>query len=488
MRLTVLAAALLAVLLPSTASAHGHLASSRPAAGAHLAEVPRQLRLDFTEVPELTFTSVRLVGPDGREVQLGALDYAPDSRRAVVAPVAGAMTAGKYTVVWQMAGSDGHPVRGRFEFVVAPGAMGVGVVPGSETPSPTAAGTPGSEGMQGAMHHDPSSMPEGNGFGADSPVYVLIRWLQFAGVLLVIGAAAFHLFVVSYLRRDTRSEGERAEPAMLADAEGRAARIGYLAAGVLGVTLILRLVAQSYAMHGAGDAFSPTLSAQMIRNTNWGRGWLLQLVGVLLAASGFHGAWKHARGATTGGRSGAWRLAALGAVLAAFSLPLSGHAASAPTLRVLAILADGLHVLAASSWLGTLAVVLFAGMTAALRQPSEERGQLVRALINAFSPVALASAAVAMTTGVFAAWLHVGTIPGLWTTRYGILLLVKLAILGVVGLTGFYNWRFVKPRLGSDSATAHLQRSARIEVAVAIAVLFVTAILVATPTSMDMVM
>ena len=123
----------------------------------------------------------------------------------------------------------------------------------------------------------------------------------------------------------------------------------------------------------------------------------------------------------------------------------------------------------------------------ALGSRSEE-APMVAELINAFSPVALASAALAVGTGVFAAWLHVGRIPNLWGTRYGVTLLVKLTILGVVGLTGFYNWRFVKPRLGTAEATVHLQRSARVEVAIAVLVLLVTAVLVATPTSMDMEM
>ena len=116
------------------------------------------------------------------------------------------------------------------------------------------------------------------------------------------------------------------------------------------------------------------------------------------------------------------------------------------------------------------------------------RGPLTRSLVNAFSPVALASAGVATTTGLFAAWIHVGAIPNLWGTRYGITLLIKLTVLGAVALTGFYNWRFVKPRLGTEEASAHLERSARIEVGVAIIVLLVTAVLVATPTSMDMTM
>ena len=181
-------------------------------------------------------------------------------------------------------------------------------------------------------------------------------------------------------------------------------------------------------------------------------------------------------------------MATLGVVMLAFSPAFSGHAAATPKLQLLAVLADGFHVLAASSWLGSLALVLLAGLPAALQLAESERGTKVAELINAFSPVALTSAALAASTGVFTAWLHVGRVPNLWGTRYGVTLLVKLAVLGIVALTGFYNWRFVKPRLGTNDATLHLRRSARMEDAVAVLVLLVTAILVATPTSMDVEM
>jgi copper transport protein len=464
---TALAALLTAILVLSSAPApllaHDHLKRSSPAAGAHLAQVPKQIRLDFTESPELTFSSVRLLSASGREIPLGPLSFAPDSRRALVAPVTGAMDAGAYVVMWQVAGADGHPVRGRFEFVVAPGAVGPSVPPREMS----------------AVHHDPVTMPEGNGFGAESPLYVVVRWLQFTALLLIIGAVSFRYFVLAYLRRDTASGRVRAEPAFLADAERGAAVVGLVAVGALAATLVLRLLAQSYAMHGADAVFDVGLVGGMIRKTMWGGGWLLQLVGIVLAAVGFH----RARGSPAW-----WPLAACGAVVAAFSPAFSGHAASAPTLRTLAIATDGLHVLAASSWLGTLSIVLIAGLGAATRQAPGARGPLVRSLINAYSPLALASAGVAAATGVFAAWLHVGTVPNLWSTRYGIILLGKLAILGIVALTGFYNWRVVRPRLGADEATTRLQRSARVEVAVAVLVLLVTAVLVATPPSLDAAM
>lgn len=479
--------AFLVTLAPTAAFAHGRLKRSEPASGAHLAETPRLLRLEFSETLELNFTSVRLLARDGREITLAPLAFAADSRRAVVAAVRGAMAAGTYTVVWQMAGDDGHPVRGRFEFVVAPGAMGTGVVTGDSA----AAGIPAA--MDSSMHHDPASMPESTGFDANSPLYVALRWLQYAALTLAIGAASFRFLVLGLLRRDRQDVGEQSSFAL--EAERRAARIGHAAVALLGATLLLRLGAQSYAMHGVTDVFDGSLIAAMLTHTMWGWGWLLQLAGVAIAGVGYH----HARGdgrnvfsagadSTRRGSDGWWTIAALGALVVAFSPALSGHAASAPRLRALAVLADGVHVLGASSWLGTLAIVLLAGLPVVSRQVAEARGPLARSLIHAFSPVALASAGVAATTGIFAAWLHVGTIPNLWGTRYGITLLVKLAVLGVVALTGFYNWRVVQPRLGTEAATVHLLRSARVEVAVAVVVLLVTAVLVASPTSMDATM
>lgn len=493
---TLIAAIALTMSTPGSASAHGRLKSSTPAAGAHLASVPAQVRLDFSEAPELTFTMIRLQTADGRAIALTAPAHATDSRRSIVAQVAEAIVAGTYVVMWQIAGDDGHPVRGRFDFVVAPGAEGVGVVPVavSRAVPGDSAGTPPHD--MNAMHHDPVTMPQGDGFGAESPAYVIVRWIGFVALLIVVGAAAFRAFVLRRLRTDGDQDVRGEARAMTLAAEHGAARLGLLAVLLLAATLGFRLFAQSYAMHGANRSLDIVLIWQMIRSTTWGGGWMLQLMGVLLAGAGFYGARSASRREravpmdaqdTTPQPSTTswWALASAGAVACAFAPAFSGHASSAPRFRALAVLADGVHVLAASSWLGTLAVVLAAGIAASRMQSAERRGPMVRSLIMAFSPVALVAAGIATVTGVFAAWLHVGTIPNLWGTRYGITLLIKLGVLGVVTLTGFYNWKFVQPRLGTDEATVKLQRSARVEVAVAVLVLLVTAVLVASPTSMD---
>lgn len=451
------------LLAVGTAWAHGKLKSSTPSAGAHLSVAPRELRLDFTERPQLAVTTVKLFAPDGKPVPLAALERAGDSPLSVIAAVQGPLTGGTHKVDWVMAGPDGHPLRGSFAFTIAPGAAGLAMASSGDT-------TPGAQ-PTAPVHHDPVSLPAGAGFNAESPVYVVIRWLQFVGLLIAIGAVVFRQVVLGSMRRKAQ-----ASSALLDEMAGGASRLGHWATWLLAGTLILRLFAQSYALHGPESAFDLREMAPMIARTTWGIGWMLQLVGVIVAGIGFHLARTNKRG---------WLAASIGAGLLAFTPALSGHAASAPQLTGLAVLADGIHVLGAAGWLGSLFALLFAGIPAAFRLPAAVRGPAVAAVVNAFSPTALIFAAIAVTTGVFAAWLHLDAVSDLWRTDYGGWLFRKLVILSVVAYTGAYNWRKVRPALGNDEGTRRIRRSATVEISVAAVVLVVTAILVATPPPMD---
>ena len=466
--------------MPVNVYAHIRLKSSSPAAGAHLNVVPRQIRLDFSEVPELTFTLVQLVDPSGLPVRLGAPAYAADSKRSVVVTILGGMPGGDYTVILQAASDDGHPVRDRFKFVVAPGAAGIGIAGRLGARTLDSASAEAAR-MADAAHQNPISMPEGSGFSADSFLYVLVRWALFTGLLLTIGAVAFRQLVLRFLRRK-----EDPDSPMLSDAERRAARIGHGAAGALIVVLALRLFAQSVAMHGTAGMFDMGLVSSMLIKTLWGRGWILQLVGIVITGYGFHRA-RYAAPLSLHSRRG-WSIATVGVVILAFTPGLAGHAAAAPKLAALTLFADGLHVIGGGGWLGSLTIVLLAGIPAALALPEPERGPMVAELVNAFSPTALMFAGLVTATGVFAAWMHLGALPALWQTTYGRTLLIKLALLSAMAFTGAYNWLRVKPALGQAEGAVLIRRSATIEVIVGITVLLVTAVLVATPTAMDMTM
>lgn len=192
----VLALSLFAVL-PSTARAHGSLKSSTPAAASSLTVVPRELRLVFTEAPALAFSRLELLDASGTAVALSPVRLAAETRRALVADIRGTLAAGTYTVVWQIAGDDGHPVRGRYTFTVASGAKPTAQM--SLDTSPPSAAAPAE--VRPEAHHDPASMPQGASFGVESVGYVAIRALLYLGLLMAIGAGAFQGAVLHLLQR-----------------------------------------------------------------------------------------------------------------------------------------------------------------------------------------------------------------------------------------------------------------------------------------------
>ena len=457
-------------LVPAPARAHAHLQGSTPGAGARLAAAPTEIRLTFSEPPELAVSSVRLTGPGGVDVPLGTLAVAPGAPRAVVTAVRGPLVAGAYAVIWQVVGDDGHPTRGQFAFTIVPGARGLA----SDTAAAGARLPP-------VPRHDPVLRSQDTGFGAESPLYAAIRWLQYASLVIAIGAVAFRAAVLGRFTRTRRARDRLPDAPLVPALRTGAARLGLGATLAVGVAAVMRLVAQSYALHDAGAVLRAGLLGTMLVHTVWGWGWLVQMGGVLLAVPGFAAA-RRPRGA-------GWGTAAFGTVAMAASPALSGHAVAAPQWTTLTVLADVAHVVGAGGWLGSLFVLVVVGIPAAVRLGGDARGPAVADLVDAFSPTALVFAALVAATGVVATWVHVGTVAALWQTAYGRTLLVKLALIAGLIAFGAYHWRRVRPALATDPGSAadagRLRRSAGLELLVAALVLAATAVLVATPPAVE---
>lgn len=472
--------ALLMLALPRPLLAHTHLVKSAPAAKSRLAAPPDAIRLWFSEAPEVAFTRVVLMGPAGDTISTGKVTQDPANHLLLSVAIPTTLAPGQYTVSWSTAAADGHPSRGTFTFTVLGGASATS--PSAAPPAGTQAGAPPASGATGASSPSaasgqqgtpgtttPASTSTSTAFGTSSPLYVLVRAVSFVALLALLGVVAFHLLVLGTLRRNAALNGST-----LDRASARAAWLGAIAAVALLIATVARLYAESYAVYGATGDPGMAQFRVMLGQTVWGLGWIIEAAAAVVALVLFIAATR--RNATA-----AWSLAALAVLVLAFTPALSGHAAASPHAKPLAIAIDGLHVLGAGGWLGTLLVVMTVGIPVALGLGAQ-RGRAIADIVNAFSPLALTFAGLTAATGIINAWLRLGTLPALWESSYGRTLIVKLVVLSLVVATGAYNWRRVRPSLGDEAGTLRIRRSASVELVIGLVVVIVTAVLVATPT------
>jgi copper transport protein len=446
-----LGAALIALTLvvaaPRALEAHARLISSSPAAGATLDATPGSIRLTFSENAMPAFSGIELTSPAG-PVALGPLTADSPSRLTLLVSIPGELAPGTYTVTWHAAAGDGHPTRGMFKFVIATKAAGASaaaaVPPAADVSRPATA-------FNGALK-------------VESPVYSVIRFTLYSALIALIGATLFVLLLVRRIRALGLGSDQFAE-----DAAAAARKLALVSCVVLVLATPARLLAQAMVLQ---------VSAGAVLGELWGRAWMLQMFGALVALA----AVLSARGVAVM----KWRMAGLGAIAVALGFALSGHAVAAARYASLQVTVDAVHLVAAGAWVGTLSALALAGIPAALRAPEGTRGPLAAALVNAFSPMALFAAGVLVLTGSYQAWQNIGGFAALVDSIYGKTLLFKLGTVALVMVIGARNWRILKPRLGSEDAARDIRKSAMWEITFALVVIAMTAGLVALPTPMDL--
>jgi putative copper export protein len=248
-----------------------------------------------------------------------------------------------------------------------------------------------------------------------------------------------------------------------------AARLGRTAALSLLLALGLVLLRQFLEFH---DPFEPWREEMrfLLLGTAWGTTWRFGVAGAVIAGAGF---WVASRGRRAG-----WAVATVAALALGAFPAFTGHA-NASDLRPLTLASDTLHVWAAGGWVGGLALVLFLEWSWR-RMRGGEPASLLPLLVPRFSRLAIASVTALVATGVFASWVYIDGLGALFGSRYGRVLLLKLALVAGVLVLGWVNWRRITPRLGEAEGRATMRASALGELALANLVLIVTAVLVRT--------
>lgn len=174
------------------------------------------------------------------------------------------------------------------------------------------------------------------------------------------------------------------------------------------------------------------------------------------------------------GRRVAWHFAAVGVIAGVLR-----NLGQGPIGRM----TTPVHVLTGGLWIGTLFVLVLAGLSVVLHphRDDEQRGAVVADLVNGFSPLALTCGLLVVTFGVIAALRELEPFSALWTTPYGYTLIAKVCVVGVVLALGAWNWRRQRPTLGSDDAAYSIHRSATSELIAATLVLIITSIMLSLP-------
>ena len=291
-------------------------------------------------------------------------------------------------------------------------------------------------------------------------VHLIVRGLDLATMVIVVGGLAFETFVAApALRQLDLSPSER-RPVALAFRRRHTRLVGWSLVALLviqGIDIILRVQMMS------GRPFSVVagLIPQAAVGTHVGKAWLGKmavLVGLLVtwilalrmeASSSSRSTWHH-------------RALLIGAGLFCLMVALAGHAADRGNVSV-DVAADWLHVMAVSAWVGGL-VSLRALLPAVLESLDDKTAaRLFTHAMDRFSTVAGWAVGILAATGVYSIWLHIPTWAGLSGT-YGIALIAKLALvapmIGLGALARFVSLPELRALTGEPARSGPLARFA----------------------------
>ena len=102
-------------LVPAGFALHLHLVKSSPKDGEAVATPTREIRLWFSEKPEMAVSTITLLRSDSSAVAIGKVTSTEDSL-SFKAVVPAALPVGSYLVRWRALSRDGHVVRGTYTF------------------------------------------------------------------------------------------------------------------------------------------------------------------------------------------------------------------------------------------------------------------------------------------------------------------------------------------------------------------------------------
>jgi copper transport protein len=391
----------------SPALAHATLLRSNPPANAVLQQAPVQVELFFTETLEPNLSSIRVFDSSNRVVDAGDVRVDPDDPTRMTVTLH-ALPSGVYTVSWKALSTiDGHQTVGSFPFAV---------------------GTENAAEVQAIPESSTARIP----FTALASKFLLL-----ASLALLVGQRLFISLVWE--------PALKSNPIEVPNVWKLLYRIG-----LIGVLLALGPGMLAQAGQTIGTEMSlpwQVETGRILTETRLGGIWLTRLALATMAV------WL-ALGQVS--RLKDWFAFAVNLALL-LTVTLTSHSAT-EARPLLPMLGDWLHLLGMAFWLGGL-VYLFTGIRHLQKLEGSLPTKLTSLLTSRFSINAILFVSLIGVTGFYSAYLRVGTWPGLLTSLYGHVLLVKQAFVAGLLTIAAINLLVISPRLKREGLRGILNNS-----------------------------
>jgi copper transport protein len=423
------------VLTAAPASAHVEIISSTPGDGTRVTAAPDRVSVTLSENIGIQPGSLKVVDTQGTEADTGPVFQPGDAAEQVAVRLRPGLPDGSYLVEYAFVSADSHPVRGTFAFVVGTG------------PLITSAGA-----VAAATGTDP----------AVDVLSTAFRWLSYVGVVLLGG-----LVFVRTCRPDSGTDP-------------RTRRLLSWGAGLTAVTAVAALVLQG--PYAAGRGLSAVFDTGLLSDTlrvAYGKMLLLRLATVAVLAVLLPRLLAPALPERLRARYENGAMMAGFLVLLSFSA--TGHPVTDP-IMFMSVGADLVHYGAIAVWAGGLVQLAFA-----LRRPAA--GEDLGPVVTRFSQLAGSAVFAVAVSGVVLALRIMPSLSTLWTTGFGLILLLKIAGFAALLAVARVSRRAVQRGItasssgGSATVTADLRRlrlAVGTEVVLSVLVLGLAAVLTVT--------
>ena len=423
-----------------SATAHSSVSGTTPSDGETVAISPDEFFMTFNEKVSIPDGFFRIVDSNGTITPLNGVITSPKENGTVAFAALPKDLNGWYALGWKAISSDGHEIEGTVSFVV------------------------GEDSSKFASNKEAVAKLQQDPLRVWRTSSTILKSINYSATLLAVGALGF-LFCYRRAGRSWQYDNEE-NKINFSPYETSTNKI-IISSAIIGALsaplalLVNTLLLNGGSFDGIATAFSiqvgtPVGLAQLIRVSAF---FALCTAALLIVDAG-----SKKYGVIIG---------AIASTALVISYSLSGHASIVPWDTV-APIALVLHLSAGALWLGGIPA-----LAVSLRK-SRGNDRISAALIDAFSRVATISiiilfpAAIALSISMFS------NPSELFTTEYGVKLLIKFFIVLAIGAIGAYNHFVLLPRLRKESEVrliGRIRRSIGLESLGLIAVVIATTLL-----------